>query len=133
MKVIRRGKVHVIDNEQNKIFSITEENRVKVNIRQIELHVIDGICSKFVKEHYMEGPMEMMGFKMKAGTLVPGNIHIVQQTEPWNEYDLMEGLLWKDGRVIRTKQGEAVYEIKWYSEQEKFEPEKDFDTFLLSL
>lgn len=133
MKVIRRGKVHVVENEQGKIFSITEDSKVKVNIRQLELHVVDSIAKKVIKEHYMECPMEFMGFRVKKGTIVPGNIHIVQQVEPYNEDDLLDGLLWKDNQVVKTELGQPIYEIRWYDEQEKFEPELEIDRLLLSL
>lgn len=131
MKVIRRGKVHIIPNQQNKLSSITEEGKVRIDIRQIELHIVDGYAKKVVKEHYMEAPPEILAFRIKRNMLLPGNIHVVQQTTPYNDDDHMEALLWKDGKVVRTDKGEPIYEIKWYAEQEEFEPEKEIDNIVL--
>ncbi len=131
MKVIRRGKVHIIPNQQNKLSSITEEGKVKIDIRQIELHVEDGYAKEVVKEHYMEAPVEILSYRIKRNSLLPGNIHVMQQTEPYNDDDHMEALLWQDGRVVRTINGEPVYEVKWYDEQESYEPEKKIDKILV--
>lgn len=133
MKVIRRGKVHIIPNQQNKLSAITEEGKVRIDIRQIELHVENGYGKKVVKEHYMEAPPEILAYRIKKNTPLPGNIHITHQVEPYNEDDHMEALLWKDGKVVRTPEGKAIYEIKWYNEQEEFEPEKEIDRILVTL
>lgn len=134
IKGINRGKVHVITNEQGKIFSITEEGRVKVSIRQIEMHITEeGYHKEKVKDHYMEGPMELLNLPIQKGSILPGNIHIIQQTEPFNDDDHMEGLLWNGDTVVRTDDGKAIYEVRWYNEHEEFEPQKQFDTFLVSL
>ena len=133
MKVIRRGKVHIIPNQQNKLSSITEEGKVRIDIRQIELHMVDGYAKKVVKEHYMEAPPEILAYQIKRNSILPGNIHVCQQTEPYNDDDHMEALLWKDGKVVRTDKGEPIYEIKWYAEQENYEPEKEIDRILVTL
>jgi len=131
MKVIRRGRVHIIPNQQNKLSSITEEGKVKIDIRQIELHMENGYGKQVIKEHYLEAPVEILSYRIKKNAILPGNIHIVQQTEPYNEDDTMEALLWQDGKVVRTINGEPVYEVKWYDEQENFEPEKEIDRILV--
>lgn len=132
-KVIRRGKVHIIPNQQNKLSSITEEGKVRIDIRQIELHVVNGYGKKIVKEHYMEAPPEILGYKLKRNLPLPGNIHVIQQTQPYNDDDHMEALLWRDGKVVRTCNEEPIYEIKWYAEQEDYEPEKEIDKIIVHI
>lgn len=132
-KVIRRGRVHIIPNQDNKLSSITAEGKVKIDIRQIELHIENEYGKKVVKEHYLEAPVEILAYKIKKNSLLPGNIHVVQQVEPYNEDDHLEALLWQDGRVVRTVDGEPVYEVKWYAEQENYEPEKEIDRILVTL
>lgn len=131
--IINRGKVHIIENEQGKLSSLTDEGKVRVSIRQIEMHMIDGYGKQVVKKHYMDCPMDVLKFRLKAGTTLPGNIHIIQQTEPYNEGDHMDSLLWKEGKVVRTEDNKAIYEIKWYSEQEDYQPQMEFDKFLVIL
>lgn len=131
MKVIRRGKVHIIPNQQNKLSAITEEGKVKIDIRQIELHIEDGYGKQVVKEHYMETPVEILAYRIKKNATLPGNIHVLQQTQPYNDDDHMEALLWQDGHVVRTCNGEPIYEVKWYDEQENYEPEKEIDRILV--
>lgn len=133
MKIIRRGKVHIIPNQQNKLSSITEEGKVKIDIRQIEVHVEDGCVKQVIKEHYMEAPVEILAYRIRKNEILPGNIHVLHQTEIYNEDDPMEALLWQDGMVVRTCNGEPIYEVKWYDEQENYEPEKEIDRILVSL
>ncbi len=122
--IINRGKVHIIENEQGKLSALTDEGKVRISIRQIEVHNVDGYLKTVTKEHYMDCPTEILGYKLRKGETLPGNIHIIQQIEPYNEDDHMEALLWKD-------EGKAIYEVKWYSEQEEYQPSMEFDKFLV--
>jgi hypothetical protein len=129
--MINRGKVHIIENEQGKLSSLTDEGKVRISIRQIELHMVEGRGKTVVKEHYMDCPIDLLRYTLRKGHTLPGNIHIIQQLEPYNEDDHMEALLWKDGKVVRTEDNKAIYEIKWYSEQEEWQPTAEIDKLLV--
>lgn len=127
---IHKGKVHIVENEQGSIYSLSEDS-VMVHIRQMSVWSENSTVYKQVSNALYPGGKELWEADLKRGMLFPGTIVRVQQTEPV-DIDNPEDYLLKDkeGNYIKTPDNEYIWEYNYYTEAIPFDATADTDILL---
>ena len=134
-KKITRGIVHVIPHKYNGVYNVLENGDLCINIEQIEIHRLkEKIGMTTVKKTaFISGEFEsMFNMEYKSNQGLPGNIHIIEQTEPVIEDSPEEYLYWNEDKTMvhRDNSGNAIYRYQLYYPNEPYNTSGHIDTLL---
>ena len=132
VKKITRGAVLVAGHKYGGCYWITALGEAMVKIEQNEVIVENKKFSTLLREAVITGDIgDAFNIEYYKGKQLPGNIHIVEQLEPPIPEEPEELLMWKDDKVVRDPEGNAVWRYTYYTPSEIWDKSGDIDTLIV--